>query len=79
MSRQILGVALAAGSVRQVPKFGMTLAEVEFAIGSPDVVRELRANGTLVPVRANASSRSLLFAATDVARAWATYEKGARK
>lgn len=70
----LMGIVLADSEIRQVPKHGLTLEEVGFAMGSADLVRSLREIGALMPAQNH--GRTLLFDAGDVARAWAEFRAG---
>lgn len=56
-----------------VPKYGMTLDEVNFSIGSVKVVGQLRAIGAL---RGKKSGQTLLFPSAHVAEVAAEYFAG---
>jgi len=57
-----------------VPKLGLTLQEVEFALGSVSLVRELREAGVLVS--SGRRRKAELFDAGVVARVWAEFREG---
>lgn len=60
-------------AAKVVPKLGLTRAEVEFSIGSPDVVKRMLAAGWLKPI----SKGPVLFDSGDVQRAWIRFIKNA--
>ena len=73
MSR-IRGIVLDEVEVREVPKHGLTLDEVAFSYGSPELVKRLRAISALKPC--GSLGRTLLFDTGDVARVWAEWKAG---
>lgn len=70
----LMGVVIEAGDIRQVPKHALTLEETDFALGSNQLVRDLREIGALVSTKR--IGRTLLFDAGDVAQVWADYRAG---
>lgn len=69
----ITAISLPESARRKVlPKHGMTLDEVIFAIGSEDLVRRMRKALWLEPV----CKSPLLFDAGDVARCWMRIRNG---
>jgi hypothetical protein len=52
----------------------MTLEEVEFAMGTPDLVRALRTIGAIQPVRRH--GQTLIFDAGAMANVWARFVAG---
>lgn len=70
----VMGFAMVKGEIRQVPKYGLTLDEVEFAIGTADLVASLRKIGALMP--AKRLGRTLIFDAGGVALVWAKFIAG---
>lgn len=61
-------------SAAPIEKHGLTLEEVEQALGSGSLVKELRAIGALEPCARK--SKALLFDAAEVSRVWAEFRAG---
>lgn len=72
---EIHGVKLTEAQLRRrVPKYGMNLDDVNFSIGSEELVRRMRQADWLKP----AHEKPLLFDAGDVALAWQRIANGDR-
>ena len=69
----IIGALSESQTARRVPKYGLSLKETIFSIGSDAAVKEMRALGMLSPV----STNPLLFDAGNVARAWVDWKERA--
>lgn len=53
-----------------IPKLGYTLQDVIFAVGSEDIVKQMRKEGWLKPI----SEKPMLFDVGDVQRAWQRFK-----
>lgn len=74
MSAAVMGVVLVKGELRQIPKYGLTLEEVEYAFGVAELVKSLRKIGALRP--AQMVGRSMVFDAGHLAEVWARFTAG---
>jgi hypothetical protein len=70
----ILAVMVKEHELRPVPKLALTLDEVIFALGTEQLVKELRSINALVPVKRH--GRTMLFDVGDVNRVWADFKAG---
>ena len=77
MSMGVLGVAIVDGELRPVPKHALNLRELFHALGSQQLVTQLRKIGVLVPVEEE--TKVQLFDAGHVAEVWARYVRGEYK
>jgi hypothetical protein len=70
----MIGFVMTDKELRVLPKYGLTLEEVVFAIGTPDLVKCLRRIGALVPAKTH--GKTLIFDVGAVAAVWGRYLKG---
>ena len=70
----VMGFLMVDKELRQLPKYALTLEELNFAFGTADFVRSLRRIGALVPTRM--VGKSLIYDAGDVALVYARFLRG---